>query len=78
MNACHVSADGLISFQPEGCESIFVRRSNNSVTMIKPRSHNYFAMLRSKLGWGNGDDKDQITNLKSAQMQITLQLSIRW
>jgi len=56
MSASHVSADGLISFQPEGCESIFVRRSENNVTMIKPKSHNYFSMLRSKLGWGGGDN----------------------
>lgn len=58
MNASHVSADGLISFQPEGCESIFVQKSKDNVIMIKPTSHNYFSMLRRKLGWGGGESSN--------------------
>ena len=52
MNVCHISADGLTSFHPEGDETIRIRRSENSVRMVKPANHDYYAMLRSKLGWG--------------------------
>lgn len=52
MDVCHISADGLISFQPEGNEIIRIERSENRVRMVKPASHDYYAMLRSKLGWG--------------------------
>lgn len=52
MDVCHISADGLISFQPEGNETIRIQRSENRVRMIKPANHDYYAMLRSKLGWG--------------------------
>ncbi|MGH1540771.1 MAG: NAD(+)/NADH kinase [Arenicella sp.] len=52
MKASHVSADGLISFQPEGNELLRVQRASNQVKMVKPLQHDYFAMLRGKLGWG--------------------------
>lgn len=52
MDVCHISADGLISFQPEGNETIRIQRSKNRVRMVKPANHDYYAMLRSKLGWG--------------------------
>lgn len=52
MDVCHISADGLISFQPEGNETIRIERSQHSVRMVKPEQHDYYAMLRSKLGWG--------------------------
>lgn len=52
MDVSHISADGLISFQPEGNETIRIQRSENCVRMVKPAQHDYYAMLRSKLGWG--------------------------
>ena len=51
-NACHIAADGLITFQPEVNEIIRIQRSQDHVRMIKPASHDYYAMLRGKLGWG--------------------------
>lgn len=50
----HVSADGLIGFNLEGDEIIRVSRSEHSVQLVHPENYNYFATLRSKLGWGEG------------------------
>lgn len=52
MKASHVSGDGLISFQPEGNEVLRVQPAEKCVKMVKPDNHDYFAMLRGKLGWG--------------------------
>lgn len=50
----HVSADGLIGFNLEGDETVQISRSEHSVQLVHPENYNYFATLRSKLGWGEG------------------------
>jgi NAD+ kinase len=48
----HVSADGLISYRPEGGDVIRIEKDKHHVKMVKPLNHDYYATLRSKLNWG--------------------------
>jgi len=52
VNTSHISADGLISFRPEGDLTIRVEQDEHRVKMVKPLTHDYYATLRSKLNWG--------------------------
>lgn len=51
-NSAHVSADGLIGCTLGGDEVIKINQSKHSANLIHTKSYNYFATLRSKLGWG--------------------------
>ena len=51
-NCAHVSADGLIGCTLVGDETITITRSEHSANLVHTKNYNYFAMLRSKLGWG--------------------------
>ncbi len=48
----HISADGLISYQPEEDDIIRIKKGKHRVKMVKPLDHDYYATLRSKLNWG--------------------------
>lgn len=52
LKASHISADGLISFRPEGDHIIRIAQDKHRVKMVKPVPHDYYATLRSKLNWG--------------------------
>ena len=51
-NSAHVSADGLIGCTLMGDEVIKINKSKHSANLVHTKSYNYFATLRSKLGWG--------------------------
>ena len=51
-NYAHVSADGLIGCTLVGDEVIKINKSKHSANLVHTKSYNYFATLRSKLGWG--------------------------
>lgn len=51
-HSAHVSADGLIGCTLDGDEVIRINQSEHSANLIHTKSYNYFATLRSKLGWG--------------------------
>ncbi|MDO6618647.1 MULTISPECIES: NAD(+) kinase [unclassified Shewanella] len=48
-----VSCDGHVDLAVLPGDEIFIRRSNNHLRMIHPKGHNYFDVLRAKLGWGS-------------------------
>lgn len=52
VKSSHISADGLISYQPKGDDIIRIQKDKHRVKMVKPLNHDYYATLRSKLNWG--------------------------
>lgn len=49
---CIVSCDGHISYSVVGDERIRLQRARETVRLVQPPGHNYYAALRAKLGWG--------------------------
>ncbi|MCL1150927.1 MULTISPECIES: NAD(+) kinase [Shewanella] len=48
-----VSCDGHVHLAVLPGDEIFIRRSNERLRLIHPKGHNYFHVLRNKLGWGS-------------------------
>ncbi len=47
-----VSCDGHIQLQTAILDELFISKLPNTLRLIHPLQHDYFAMLRNKLGWG--------------------------
>lgn len=47
-----LTVDGQITVNLKRGDTIRIRRSSRSFTMIRPHNHNYYKMLRQKLSWG--------------------------
>ena len=52
-----VTCDGSILGTLAPGERLEVRRAAERVTLLHPRGHDYFRLLRSKLHWGRGDSE---------------------
>jgi NAD+ kinase len=50
--AAYVSVDGFIRHTLASDEHIHVHRSDKTVRLLRPQTHDHFAALRTKLGWG--------------------------
>ncbi|BFL85009.1 NAD(+) kinase [Shewanella baltica] len=48
-----VSCDGHVHLAVLPGDEIIVRRSSERLRLIHPKGHNYFHVLRTKLGWGS-------------------------
>lgn len=48
-----VSCDGHVNLSVLPGDEIIVKRSADTLRLIHPKGHNYFHVLRSKLGWGS-------------------------
>jgi|TARA_R110001583_G_scaffold22206_6_gene83478 NAD+ kinase len=48
-----VSCDGHVHLAVLPGDEILIRRSNERLRLIHPKGHNYFHVLRNKLGWGS-------------------------
>lgn len=48
-----VSCDGHVHLGVQPGDEIIVRRSCERLRLIHPKGHNYFHVLRTKLGWGS-------------------------
>jgi NAD+ kinase len=46
--------DGTVLMQMSPGERLSIRQATERVTLLHPPSHDYFALLRSKLHWGHG------------------------
>jgi NAD+ kinase len=47
-----ITCDGHVKFHLEASDRIFIERHSHVVTMIHPKPHDHFLMLRQKLHWG--------------------------
>ncbi|NRB25069.1 NAD(+) kinase [Shewanella sp.] len=48
-----VSCDGHVTLPVLPGDEILIKRSHERLRLIHPKGHNYFHVLRSKLGWGS-------------------------
>ncbi|WOT06048.1 NAD(+) kinase [Shewanella youngdeokensis] len=48
-----VSCDGHVNLSVLPGDNIIVKRSSDTLRLIHPKGHNYFRVLRTKLGWGS-------------------------
>ncbi|MCL1048586.1 NAD(+) kinase [Shewanella abyssi] len=48
-----VSCDGHVNLSVLPGDEIIIKRSPDTLRLIHPKGHNYFHVLRSKLGWGS-------------------------
>jgi len=48
-----VSCDGHVTLSVLPGDEIIIKRSHERLRLIHPKGHNYFHVLRSKLGWGS-------------------------
>ncbi|GGI73506.1 NAD(+) kinase [Shewanella gelidii] len=48
-----VSCDGHVNLAILPGDEIIIRRSRENLRLIHPKGHNYFHVLRNKLGWGS-------------------------
>ncbi|ABV37935.1 NAD(+) kinase [Shewanella sediminis HAW-EB3] len=48
-----VSCDGHVTLAVLPGDEIIIKRSHERLRLIHPKGHNYFHVLRSKLGWGS-------------------------
>ncbi|MCL1057730.1 NAD(+) kinase [Shewanella sp. Choline-02u-19] len=48
-----VSCDGHVNLPVLPGDEIIIQRSQDTLRLIHPKGHNYFHVLRSKLGWGS-------------------------
>jgi NAD+ kinase len=48
---CRIHFDSVSRFDAQSYDSIRIRRSEHTVTLLHPESYSYFAMLREKLHW---------------------------
>ena len=47
-----ISCDGQIQLNTQPLDEIHIQKLPNRLRLIHPLNHDYFAMLRTKLGWG--------------------------
>jgi NAD+ kinase len=47
-----ITCDGHVKFDLEATDRIFIERHSHLVSMIHPKPHDHFLMLRQKLHWG--------------------------
>lgn len=47
-----VSCDGQILLTVENDETVRIRKAEHRIRLIHPKGHDYFGLLRAKLGWG--------------------------
>ena len=50
-----VTCDGEELANIDGSETLEIRRSDQSVTLLHPKDYNYYELLRSKLNWGRSN-----------------------
>lgn len=48
-----VSCDGHITLAALPGDEIIIRRAEHKLRLVHPKGHNYFEVLRTKLGWGS-------------------------
>jgi len=48
-----VSCDGHVILSVMPGDEVIIKKSESSICLIHPLDHNYFNVLRNKLGWGN-------------------------
>lgn len=48
-----VSCDGHVILAAMPGDEVIIKKSKNSIRLIHPLNHDYFTVLRNKLGWGN-------------------------
>lgn len=48
-----VGCDGHVSLAVQPGDEIHINKSPHKLKLVHPRGHNYFEVLRSKLGWGS-------------------------
>ncbi len=48
-----VSCDGHVILSVMPGDEVIIKKSTNTLRLIHPLSHDYFNVLRNKLGWGN-------------------------
>lgn len=48
-----VSCDGHVILAVMPGDEVIIKKAPNSIRLIHPTTHNYFTVLRNKLGWGN-------------------------
>lgn len=48
----HVSCDGHLSLPTEIGDYVSIRRYEKALTLIHPKEHSFYKVLRNKLGWG--------------------------
>lgn len=51
----HVTCDGVTIGELAPGDRLIVTPANEHVTLLHPRDHDYYRILRSKLRWGRGD-----------------------
>jgi NAD+ kinase len=54
-----VACDGIRLGDLEPGETVQVRASNAAVTLLHPPGHDYSRLLRSKLRWGRGEERER-------------------
>jgi NAD+ kinase len=46
-----VTCDGYVSFDVKSGDKIIIKRKENTITLLHPKGHNHFEILRAKLHW---------------------------
>ncbi|SQH75795.1 NAD kinase [Shewanella benthica] len=52
-DSLEVSCDGHVTLPVLPGDEILIKRSHERLRLVHPKGHNYFHVLRSKLGWGS-------------------------
>ncbi|MBZ4644466.1 MAG: inorganic polyphosphate/ATP-NAD kinase [Deferribacteraceae bacterium] len=50
-----ITCDGQEGKKMEANETVYVEKSNSSANLIVTKHHNYFTLLKEKLGWGSSN-----------------------
>lgn len=53
-----LSCDGQLHFDLMPNDRILIQKNENALTLIHPKHHDYFSILRQKLGWSTSQIKD--------------------
>lgn len=48
----HVSCDGQVSLPTQVGDYVSIKRYDKALTLIHPKDHSFYKVLRNKLGWG--------------------------
>ena len=57
-NDIQVTCDGQTSHEIEPGDSVVIRKKRRKLRLLHPKSHDYFQILRVKLGWGVRPEKE--------------------
>ena len=57
-NDIQVTCDGQTGFEIEPGDSVVIRKKRRKLRLLHPTSHDYFQILRVKLGWGVRPEKE--------------------